>query len=96
MSLRKKMDVDTLDLSLKHTLKNWTNRKHPPEDGKSRLLKSALRVSRPKESKLSVLISMTLHENFVGIYLDSFKNSPYYSLQPGAIGLNYTNGLIAK
>jgi hypothetical protein len=93
-------DSDILDLSLKHTLKNWVNRGKPPVDGKARLLNSAARIpqqtSHEKTSRLSILISMTLNESFIQIYLDSFKKTPYYSLQPGAMNMNYTNLMTAK
>lgn len=101
MSLpRNQEDTDILDLSLKHTLKNWVSRSKPPVDGKSRLLNlaagSPLRVSPSKVSKISILISMTLNDNFIQIYLDSFKQTPYYSLQPGSMSMNYTNLMTAK
>jgi len=100
MSLRKRMDRDILDLSLKHTLRNWANRSQPPVDGKSTLLKEAINhrrhTSRQRVSKISGLVSMALSENFIEIYLESFKKSPHYSLQPGNIGLNFTNGMIAR
>jgi hypothetical protein len=99
MSLRKKSVEDLLDLSLRHSLKNWVARSQPPVDGKSRLLKAAMQTSRispnPKTSKFSGLVSMTLNESFIEIYLDIYKMPLRYSLQPGTIGVNYTNGLVA-
>jgi hypothetical protein len=101
MSLpRNRVETDILDLSLKHTLKNWVSRSKPPVDGRSRLLNAAsgapARKAAPKMSKLSILISMTLNENFLQIYLDSLKKNPYYSLQPGALTMNYSSGMIVK
>lgn len=100
MSLPKRMDTDNLDLSLKHTLKNWINRSHPPMGGKTRLLNAAAQSSRqpsrPKASKIAGFVSMTLNENFLEIYLESFKNTPYFSLQPGATCMNLTNGIFAQ
>jgi hypothetical protein len=99
MSSRKKMDEGIFDLSLRHSLKNWVMRSQPPVDGKSRLLKAAMQTSRPgsnqKFSKISGLVSMTLNESFIEIYLDIYKMPIRYSLKPGTIGLNYTNGLVA-
>jgi hypothetical protein len=100
MSLRKKMEFDSTDLSIKHTLKNWVGRSKPPADGKSRLLKAATQhnraASHQKVSKLSGLISMTLNEHFNQIYLESFKKNPYYSLQPGSMIMNFTTGMTTK
>jgi hypothetical protein len=100
MILRKKVKFDSIDLSLKHTLKNWVSLSHPPADRKSRLLKAAMQnkqaISQPKVSKLSGLISMSLNEHFNQIYLESFKMNPIYSLQPGAMIMNFTTGMIAK
>lgn len=97
---KNRQEMDILDLSLKHTLKNWAGRSKPPADGKARLLKAATgmstRTSTQKMSKVSILISMTLHESFLQIYLDSFKYTPYYSLQPGAMSMHYPNGMMAK
>ena len=95
MSLPKRMDTDTLDLSLKHTLKNWINRSQPPTEGKARLLTSAMQsskqLSRTKTSKITSFVSMTLNENFLEIYLESFKSTPYNSLRSGAIFANFTS-----
>ena len=100
MNLRKRMDVDIIDLSLKHTLKNWVSRGQPPIDGKASLLSNAMRTSRqatrPKTSKLAGWVSMTLNEDFIEIYFESYKKNPDYSLQPGSFSLNFTSGLIAK
>ena len=101
MSLpRNQEDTDILDLSLKHTLKNWVSRSKPPVDGRSRLLNDAAGTSRQaspaKMSKISILVSMTLNDNFIQIYRDSFKQIPYYSLQPGAMSMNYTNLMTVK
>ncbi|HBX67901.1 MAG TPA: hypothetical protein DEH25_00490 [Chloroflexi bacterium] len=38
---------DTLDLSLRHTLKNWTAREIPPSDTREELLAAALRQEAP-------------------------------------------------
>ena len=100
MSLPKKVEFDSMDLSLKHTLKNWVGRSQPPADGKSSLLNAAVQnnraVPQQKVSKLSGLISMALNEHFIQVYLDSFKKTPYYSLQPGAMLMNFTTGMTAK
>jgi len=97
MSLRKKMEFDSIDLSLKHTLRNWVGRSQPPADGKSRLLNAAMQnnraVTQQKASKLSGLISMALNEHFIQVYIESFKKTPYYSLQPGAMIMNFTTGM---
>ena len=100
MSLRRKMDDDLIDLGLKHALKNWASRSQPPAGGKARLINAAMHTkksfSKNRVAKLSGFVSMSLHENFIEIYLESFKNTPYYSLQPGSIGLNFSHGLNAK
>jgi hypothetical protein len=100
MSLRNHDGIDILDVSLKHILKNWIGRSQPPANGRARLLNEAMRTPRrashPKVSKFSGLVSMTLNENFLQLYLESFKKSPYYSLQPGSMNLNYLNGIIAN
>lgn len=100
MSSHRKTDVDLVDLSLRHTLKNWVGRSQPPVDGKSRLINAAFQTrrdfSRKKLSKISGLISMSRQENFIEVYLVSFKISPFYSLQPGSIGLNYSHSVNAK
>jgi hypothetical protein len=94
------MDDDLIDLSLKHALKNWASRSPAPVDGKSRLINSALNAkksfSKNRIAKLSGFVSMSLHENFIEIYLEIFKNTPQYSLQPGSMGLNFSHGLNAK
>jgi len=100
MSLRRKMDAELVDLGLKHALKNWAHRSQPPLDGKARLINAAMQTkksfSRNRVAKISGFVSMSLHENFIEIYLESFKNIPYYSLQPGGIGLNFSHGLNTK
>ena len=100
MSLRRKVDAELVDLGLKHALKNWAHRSQPPADGKSRLINAAMQTkksfSKNRVAKISGFISMSLHENFIEIYLVSFKNIPYYSLQPGGIGLNFSHGLNTK
>ena len=100
MNLPKREDTSTLDLSLKHALKNWANRSQPPQDGKSRLFKAALQTSRqastPKVSKFSSLISITLHDEFVQIYLEGFRKIPYYDLQPGAMMMNYPSCIMVR
>lgn len=100
MSSRRKMDAERIDLGLRHALKNWAHRHQPPVDGKSRLINAAMHTKKsfPKNrvAKISGFISMTLHENFIEIYLESFKNMPYCSLQPGGIGLNFSHGLNTK
>jgi len=97
---KKREDADILDLSMKHAMKNWISRSKPPVDGKSRLLIAAAgsprQVPPQKMSRISILISMTLHENFLQVYLDSFKETPYYSLQPGAMSMNFPNIMIAR
>jgi hypothetical protein len=98
MNLHKRKLTDTLDLKLAHTLKNWTSNNQSPADGKSRLLNAAMRASRrastPKARKFSNRSSMRLNEYFVQIYLESFKETPSYSLQPGAMSMNYPNVII--
>lgn len=100
MSLRKKMEFDSIDLSIKHTLKNWVGASQPPADGKSRLLKAASQpnraVTHPKVSILSGLISMRLNDHFNHLYLERCKETPIYSLQPGAMIMNYPNGIIVR
>ncbi|MCJ7701116.1 MAG: hypothetical protein MUO62_06000 [Anaerolineales bacterium] len=100
MSLPKRMDTDNLDLSLKHTLKNWINRSHSPTEGRERLLNAvvqpSLQPSKPKVSKITGFVSMTLNENFLEIYLERFKSAPYNSLQPGAIYMNFASSVIAQ
>ena len=100
MSLRKRVDADLIDLSLKHTLKNWASRSEPPADSKASLLNAALRApkraSRSRIDKLTGWVSMSISDNFIEIYFESFKKNPQYSLQPGTIGLNFTGGLTVK
>jgi hypothetical protein len=99
-SPKNREDVNTLDLSLKHTLKNWAARSQPPADGKTRLFNAVTQRSfqgTPLEaSKFSRWISMTLSERFVEIYLDSFKTAPYFSLQPGGLIINYPNSVLVR
>jgi hypothetical protein len=98
MNLHKRKLTDTLDLRLKHTLKNWTGHSQPPADGKARLLTAAMKASRrattPKVRKYSGISSMRLNEYFVQVYLESFKETPSFSLQPGAMIMNYPNVII--
>lgn len=97
---RNREDTDILDLSLKYTLRNWAGRSKPPFDGKEHLLNAASGISRkasaPKRSKIAVLISINLNEEFLKLYLESSKRTPYYSLLPGALSINFPNSMFAK
>lgn len=100
MSLpRNPEEADTLDMSLKHTLRNWVSRSKPPVDGKSRLLQAASGISQQtsenKMSKIAILISMTLNDDFLQLYMESSKTAPYYSLFPGTLSMHHHNGLFA-
>ncbi len=94
MSLRRKMDNELIDLSLKHVLKNWAHRSQPPLDGKSRLINSAMQNKSARSSnslsKILGWISMSFRVNFNENYLESYKYIPYYSLPPVGIGLNFS------
>ena len=101
MSLpRNPEEANILDISLRHTLRNWVGRSKPPADGKNRLLKAACEMSREtsksKVSKIAILISMTLNDDFLQLYLEGSKKNPYYSLFPGTMSVHYHNGLFAK
>ncbi len=101
MSLPRNQDeTDILDLSLKHILRNWVGRSKSPADCKTYLLNAASGMSRkpstPKKSKIAILISMTLNDDFLELYLESSRKTPYYSLLPGAMSMNYPNGMFAK
>ena len=43
---------DLLDLSLRHSLKNWVTHKDPPADGRDRLLAAAQAVTPTRKRKL--------------------------------------------
>ena len=43
---------ELIDLSLRHSLKNWTAHQAPPEDGRDRLLKAARQESLSPQRKL--------------------------------------------
>lgn len=98
--LKNSEETDILDISLRHTLKNWVGCSKPPADGKRRLLAAASTMSRvtskSKMSKISILISMTLNDDFLQLYLEGSKKNPYYSLFPGTMSIYYHNGLFAK
>jgi hypothetical protein len=100
MSSHRKTDPELVDLGLKHALKNWVQRNQPPLDGKTRLINSAMGTKRTyarnRVSRISGLASMSMHESFLEIYLASFRITPYYSLQPGSMGLNFSRGVIAR
>jgi hypothetical protein len=42
---------DMLDLSFRHTLKNWVNHQDPPAGGREHLLAAASEADTPSESK---------------------------------------------
>lgn len=93
-------EADILDLSLRHTLKNWASRFTPPVNGKSNLLDAASKMSREasksKMSKMAILISMILDDDFLELYLEGSKKTPYYPLFPSSMSGYYHNGLYAK
>ena len=97
---RNSEEVDILDLSLNHTLKNWVGRFNPPADGKSNLLDAASKMSREapaaKMSRVAILVSMILNEDFLELYLEGSKKTPYYPLFPSTMSVYYPNGLYAK
>ena len=93
MSSRKNIDFDSLDLSLKRSLKNWVARKQPPANGRARLLHTAAQDSSPKTSIISGMVYIALNENISELYLERFKTSPLYSLQPGSLVLSSSKGM---
>jgi len=94
MSSRKQLDDKTLDLCLKHSLKNWSARQQPPKEGKARLLKAAVQDSNPNMSFLSVMIYLAINDNISDLYLARYKISPVYSIQPGSLGLSSSKGMV--
>jgi hypothetical protein len=94
MSSHKKLDNNTLDLSLRRSLKNWVARKQPPEEGKARLLRAAAQESSPKASKMTGMMYLAFNDNISDIYLERFRISPLYSLQPGSLGLSSSKSMV--
>ena len=93
MSSPKNLDYHTLDMSLKCSLKNWVSRKQPPADGRSRLLQAAVQDSTPKISIMSGMVYLALNDNLSELYLERFKISPLYAMQPGSLGLSSSKGM---
>ena len=48
---------DVFDLSLDRSLKNWVDRKNPPADGRSKLLKAAVQQEKSHHRGKSLRIS---------------------------------------
>ena len=93
MSSLKKEDYPTLDISLKRSLKNWASRMQPPADARARLLQAAAQDSTPKISIFSGMVYIALNDNLNELYLERFKISPLYALQPGSLGLSSSKGM---
>jgi hypothetical protein len=96
MSSHSTHNKDISDLSLRNSLKNWVAGKHPPANSKTRLLSAAAAAQkeRPKVSIISGMVYIALNDNFSDLYLQRFKVSPLYSLQPGSLGLNSSKGMV--
>ena len=57
---------DMLDLSFRHSLKNWVNHQKPPADGREQLLataKEADSLSKNRKSKFKFWWSFSFQEN---------------------------------
>ena len=93
MSSHKKVDYPTLDLSLRRSLKNWASRMQPPADARERLLQAATQGTTPKISIFSGMMYIALNDNLSELYLERFKISPLYALQPGSLGLSSSKGM---
>ncbi len=93
MSLRKKANLDMLDISLRQCLRNWVARACPPQGGRERLLQSAAKVSSPRPTKITGLVYLALGDEGGELYLERFKIFPYYSLHPGSLDWTSAGGL---
>jgi hypothetical protein len=94
MSSHKKLDYNTLDLSLRRSLKNWVASKQPPSDGKERLLRAATKEPSPKVSFMDGLIYIAMNDQLNELYLERFKISPIYSPQPGSLVLSSAKSMV--
>jgi hypothetical protein len=89
MNLHKRREMDIIDIGLKHSLKNWSERQHPPADGKSRLLGSAVRAEKEKEkNKAASFFLWALNDDYSDFYLERFKDIRSRFLLTGAISAN--------
>ena len=75
MSLPKNIDKDTLDIGMKHHLKNWASSLHPPADGKTQLLRVAARnVKHSKKSRATSFFLWALNDDNDDYYLKRLIN----------------------
>ena len=89
MSLRKKSEMDIIDIGLKHSLKNWAASQHPPADGRSRLLDAVERTTkRTEKSNAASFFLWALTDDYNDFYLERFKDIRSRFLVTGAISAN--------
>ncbi len=94
MNSHKKVEDKNLDITLRRSLKNWVASKQPPPDGKERLLRAAEQESKPKASFISAMVYIALSDQLGELYLERFRVSPFYSLQPGSISLSSMKSVV--
>ena len=70
MSLHKKAEMDTLDISLKHSLKNWVAATSPPSNGKRRLLQAASNIPQRRQSRLAAFLVFAMNDDYINIHLE--------------------------
>jgi len=86
LSLPKMDRLDTIDLSLRRTLKNWVNRKNPPARGKKRLIQAAASDAPPRNPIFSEYMTFSI-EHDTELYLYRLKMTDVSSLRVSAFGL---------
>jgi len=89
MNLHKKTEMDVFDLGLKHTLKKWAVRQHPPLDGKARLVDTVIQRTRePKESRIAIFLMWAFNDNYNNIHFERFSNIHHIFIASGAVSAN--------
>ena len=89
MNLRKKKEMDNIDIGLKHSLKNWAARQHPPADGRSRLMEAAVKAEKGAEkTKAASFFLWALNDDTNFFYMEHLTKVQFKFVMPGAASVN--------
>ena len=89
MSSPKNIDKNTLDIGLKHYLKNWASSLQPPADGKAQLLRVAVRnAKRSKKSRAASFFLWALNDDNDNYYLEQLINVQLKFVVSGATSVH--------
>jgi hypothetical protein len=89
MSSHKYLNLEDLwDIRIRHSIKNWLARKHPPAESRERLLRAAARKAKPQLPWIEALLLRNWsrsQQSYTMLSFERFAQATAYSLQVGVL-----------